>query len=199
MVTMVRAESGEPSIPPGFPILLDAGMAIIEPAFAWLIEHATLRGRGRASETVRTYGEHLHDWFDTLEQSDIAWDAVDENVIAAYRNRMLEGPSPHTGRPYARTTINARVHTVCRFYAWARARRLIDDLPYMLAEHMLLELEARLRMLATQNAGLLQRALTAERRSQRLEERNAELVRTLEAFRQPAAITRPNVTDDDDI
>jgi len=141
MVTIVRAVAGNPGIPPSFPILLDAHMEIIEPAFAWLIEYATIRGRGRAAETVRTYGEHLHDWFDTLEQSGIAWDAIDEGVIAAYRNRMLEGPSPHTGRPYARATINARVHTVCRFYAWEHQRRLIADLPYTTAEHMLLDLE----------------------------------------------------------
>ena len=43
-------------------------MAIIEPAFVWLMEHAELSGRAQASETVRTYGEHLHDWFDALEQ-----------------------------------------------------------------------------------------------------------------------------------
>lgn len=140
MVKLVRATAGDPQIPGDFPILLNAEMAIIEPAFAWLIEHATLRGRGRASETVRTYGEHLYDWFDTLEQSGLAWDQVEERVIAAYRNRMLEGPSSHTGRPYARTTINARVHTVCRFYAWAHDRGLIEQLPYTHAEHMLLDM-----------------------------------------------------------
>jgi hypothetical protein len=54
MVMMVRACAGEPGIPPVFPLLLDTDMALIEPAFAWLIEHAVLRGRGRAAETVRT-------------------------------------------------------------------------------------------------------------------------------------------------
>jgi hypothetical protein len=47
---------------------------------------------------VRTYGEHLHDWFDSLEQSGIEWREADERVIAAYRNRMLEDLSTHTGR-----------------------------------------------------------------------------------------------------
>ncbi|WP_454887374.1 hypothetical protein [Sphingomonas oryzagri] len=64
MVTVVRAGAGDPSIPAGFPILFNADMAIIEPAFVWLMEHAELSGRAQASETVRTYGEHLHDWFD---------------------------------------------------------------------------------------------------------------------------------------
>ena len=73
MVTMIRALAGEPGIPSGFPILLDRNMAIIEPAFVWLLEHATLRGRRHATETVRTYGEHLYDWFDTLDQSELSW------------------------------------------------------------------------------------------------------------------------------
>jgi site-specific recombinase XerD len=79
---------------------------------------------------MRTYGEHLHDWFDSLEQSGIAWDAVGEQEIALWRNRMLERPSAHTGRPYARSTINDRVRTVCRLYAHAHHRGWIDELPF---------------------------------------------------------------------
>lgn len=140
MVTMIRAGAGEASIPAGFPILLTRDMAIIEPAFAWLMEQASIRGR--SGETLRTYGEHLYDWFDTLEQSSIAWDDVGEPVLAAYRNRMLEAPSGHTSRPYSRTTINARVHSVCRFYAWAHKRGLIDALPYRESERWLLGVES---------------------------------------------------------
>jgi integrase/recombinase XerD len=46
-------------------------MEIIEPAFAWLIGVATIPGRSHASETSEPYGEHLHDWFDSPEQSEI--------------------------------------------------------------------------------------------------------------------------------
>ncbi|CAM4262708.1 hypothetical protein NOLU111490_15215 [Novosphingobium lubricantis] len=35
MVSIIRALAGEPGIPAGFPILFDADMAIIEPAFLW--------------------------------------------------------------------------------------------------------------------------------------------------------------------
>ena len=145
MVSIIRAIAGEPGIPAGFPILFDADMAIIEPAFVWLMEHAELNGRAQASETVRTYGEHLHDWFDSLEQSGIEWREADERVIAAYRNRMLETPSTHTGRPYARTTINARVSTICRFYGWALDRGLIDHCPFRLTEKMTLMLDGAYR------------------------------------------------------
>ena len=71
MVSIIRALAGEPGIPAGFPILFDADMAIIEPAFLWLMGHSELSGRAQANDTVRTYGEHLHDWFDSLEQSGI--------------------------------------------------------------------------------------------------------------------------------
>jgi hypothetical protein len=45
-------------------------------------------------------------------------------------NRMLEQPSPHTGRPYARSTINDRVRSVCRFYDWVHRRGWIAELPF---------------------------------------------------------------------
>lgn len=130
MVSIIRAAPGVDGIPVGFPILLDARMTIVEPAFSYLLELSTIPGRSHATETVRTYSEHLHDWFDTLEQSGLDWRLADEGTIAAYRNRMLSAPSPHTGRPYARSTVNDRVRTVCRFYSWAYRRGLIDALPF---------------------------------------------------------------------
>ena len=130
MACIVRALPGYGDIPANFPISVDEGMAIIEPAFAYLHELATIPGRSHAAETIRTYGEHLHDWLDSLEQSRIAWDGVGEREIAAWRNRMLECPSPHTKRPYARSTINDRVRTVCRFYGWAHQRGWIAELPF---------------------------------------------------------------------
>lgn len=69
MVRIIKAAMGYAAIPAGFPILVSERMAIIEPAFAWLLELATIPGRSQAAETVRTYGEHLHDWFDSLERS----------------------------------------------------------------------------------------------------------------------------------
>jgi len=128
MAMIVRAAAGYDGIRAGFPILLNDRMQIIEPAFAFLLQQGNLGAQ--SAETLRTYGEHLYDWFDALEQSSLDWRGVDEGTIAAYRNRMLQGPSAHTGRPYARATINDRVRTVCRFYAWAHRRRLIDELPF---------------------------------------------------------------------
>ena len=130
MARIVPAAGGHGDIPTGFPILVSERMAIIEPAFAYLIELAIIPGRSHARDTLRTYGEHLHDWFDALEQSGRDWSCVDEADIAAYRNRMSACASPHTGRAYAHATINARIRTICRFYAWAQAKGRIEALPF---------------------------------------------------------------------
>jgi len=130
MAVIIRAVSGQAGIPANFPILLSDRMEIIEPAFAYLHELGTVPGRSHSPETLRTYAEHLHDWFDSLEQSVLDWREASEETIAAYRNRMLENPSMHTGRPYARSTINDRVRSVCRFYDWAHRRGWIGEPPF---------------------------------------------------------------------
>ncbi len=103
--------------PAGFPLLFTSDMQLIEPAVAFLHEHFI--HRAHSAETLRTYAEILVDWFDTLEQNEIIWDAADAVDLVAYRNRMLSVPSARTGRPYSIRTINHRVRGVLRFYDWA--------------------------------------------------------------------------------
>jgi len=100
----------------GFPLFFTDSMDIIEPVVAFLHEHAIQRAH--TADTLRTYAEILFDWFDTLEQSSIAWDQVDGADLVVYRNRMLKQPSPLTGRAYSIRTINHRVRGVLRFYGW---------------------------------------------------------------------------------
>jgi integrase/recombinase XerD len=103
--------------PPGFPLLFSCDMQLIEPAVAYLHEHSVQRAH--TADTLRTYAEILHDWFDTLEQSGIVWSDADGADLVAYRNRMLLQSSGHTGRPYSVRTVNHRVRGVLRFYEWA--------------------------------------------------------------------------------
>jgi site-specific recombinase XerD len=102
--------------PAGFPLLFAADFELIEPALAYLHEHAIRRAH--TSDTLNTYMEVLYDWFDALEQSGIQWNGADAADLVAYRNRMLREPSAHTGRPYGVRTINHRVRGVLRFYEW---------------------------------------------------------------------------------
>jgi site-specific recombinase XerD len=101
----------------GFPLLFTADLELIEPAVAFLHEHAVQRAH--TTDTLRTYAEILYDWFDTLEQNRIAWSVADAADLIAYRNRMLTQESAHTKRPYSIRTINHRVRGVLRFYEWA--------------------------------------------------------------------------------
>jgi integrase/recombinase XerD len=103
--------------PVGFPLLFTADLQLIEPAIAFLHEHAVQRAH--TADTLRTYAEILYDWLDTLEQNRIAWEGADAADLVAYRNRMLAQASQHTKRPYSIRTINHRVRGVLRFYAWA--------------------------------------------------------------------------------
>jgi len=115
---------------PGVPMLLDGGMRLVEPACAWLMHVALVRGRTRSPQTWRTYGEALYDWWQTLEANGWVWDRLGHREVAAYRDRMLTGPSDHTGRPYARATINGRLRIIALFYRWCAACGLVASAPF---------------------------------------------------------------------
>ncbi len=114
----------------GVPMLLDGSMRLVEPACAWLMHVALVRGRTRSPQTWRAYGEALYDWWQTLEANGWAWDRVSYHEVAAYRDRMLSGPSDHTGRPYARATINGRLRVIALFYRWCASRGLTASVPF---------------------------------------------------------------------
>lgn len=117
----------------GVPMLLDAQMRLIEPACAWLMHVALVRGRTRSPQTWRTYGEALYDWWQTVEANDWRWDSVGSGEIAAYRDNMLHPPDDDS-RPLARSTINGRLCTIARFYRWCAATGLIDRTPYAMSD-----------------------------------------------------------------
>lgn len=68
---------------------------------------------------------------------------------------------------------------------------LPDPTAHQSAEPTLSSLKAQMITMTTQNAGLLQRALTAERRADQLESRNAQLVRQLRKLGPPTSVDRP--------
>lgn len=112
------------------PMLLDDSMRLIEPACSWLMYVALVRGRTRSPQTWRAYGEAVYDWWQTLEANGWTWDRIGYHEVAAYRDRMLSGPSDHTGRPFARATINGRLRIIALFYRWSVARGLTASIPF---------------------------------------------------------------------
>jgi site-specific recombinase XerD len=114
---------------PDVPMLLDAEMRLIEPACAWLMHIALVRGRTRSRETWRTYGEALYDWWQTVEANGWRWDSVGAGEVAAYRDHMLR-PRPPGSNALARSTINSRLRTIAQFYRWCAGTGLIDQAPF---------------------------------------------------------------------
>jgi site-specific recombinase XerD len=119
---------------PNVPMLLDPKLRLIEPACAWFLHVALVRGRTRSKETWRTYGEALYDWWQTLEANGWAWDRVGSAEVIAYRNHMLERSSEHTGRPYSRATINIRLRVLALFYRWCATSGLIGEVPFSISD-----------------------------------------------------------------
>ena len=113
--------------PEGFPLLFSEDGRLIEAASEFLYAHCLVR---RASDaTLKTYGEILYDWFDTLEQSGLLWTEVDASDLAVYRDLMLNEPSSITGRALKPATVNLRMTVVGLFYRWAEHKGLIKTLP----------------------------------------------------------------------
>ncbi len=113
----------------GVPMLLDQRMRLIEPACAWLMHVALVRGRTRSPQTWRTYGEALYDWWQTLEANEWRWDRIGASELASYRDQMLRS-RPETGRALARSTINGRLRTIGRFYRWCAGMGLVNQVPF---------------------------------------------------------------------
>ena len=113
--------------PKGFPLLFCKDCKLIEAASEFLYEHCVVRKVSDA--TLKTYGEILYDWFDTLEQSGIKWTEVDASDLALYRDQMLNELSSITGKPLKPTTVNLRLTVVGLLYRWAKQKGLIENLP----------------------------------------------------------------------
>ena len=114
-------------IPEGFPLLFSEDGRLIEAASEFLYAHCVVRKTSEA--TIKTYGEILYDWFDTLEQSGLVWTKVNVSDLAVYRDQMLNEPSSITGRPLKPATVNLRLTVVGLFYLWAKYEGLIKTLP----------------------------------------------------------------------
>jgi hypothetical protein len=99
----------------------------------------------------------------------------------------------------------ARLAGISRNTLYANHRVVLDDLrelrlpraslpdptAHQSVEPALPALKAQLIAMATQNAGLLQRALGAEQRADQLESRNTQLVRQLRKLSSPTSVNSP--------
>jgi integrase len=130
LIYTTSAFTPEGTAAPDVPLLLDEEMRLIEPACLWFFNIALVRGRTRSPNTWRSYAEAIYDWFQTCSANSWKWDDITDDQIAAYRNRMLTGPSSYTGKPYSRRTINGRLRRIMLFYKWCFRNGRIKALPF---------------------------------------------------------------------
>ena len=115
----------------GVPMLLDANMRLIEPACAWLLHIALVRGRTRSVQTWRTYGEALYDWWQTVEANGWAWDRISFQEVRSLPRRHADRQKP----PY-RSALRPQHDqwTLCvllaLFYRWCAASGLVATVPF---------------------------------------------------------------------
>jgi hypothetical protein len=125
-------------------------------------------------------------------------------------DRLLRGAPEHPslrGRPYRLTVATlAREAGVGRNAIYTNHRGILEALaetgrhravsdPLAALDKKLAEqrsviaaMQLQLRRLATENAGLLRRAVEAEQRAERADRRNAQMAREIDALRRPVAV-----------
>jgi hypothetical protein len=111
----------------GVPMLLDAKMRLIEPACAWLMHVALVRGGRAAPRPGAPTAKRSMTGGRRLRRMTGAG-TVGSGEIAAYRDNMLHPPDDD--EPLARSTINGRLRTIARFYHWCAGTGLIDRTPF---------------------------------------------------------------------
>lgn len=108
---------------PDIPFLCDRCMELVEEPNRYLQYVATVRGRTQSPATWRTYGDHLLEFFAFLEDNELSWTEVTIQVLAAWRDGMLE-------RRCSRNTVNQRLRGVHAFYEWAKHHGMVATMPF---------------------------------------------------------------------
>jgi len=112
------------------PFLLDSNEQPMSAANAWL-RHISKKG---SPKTWRTYAYDLFDFFQYLEWRNVDWKKVDDDTLVSYRLRQETTDSNHKkkhrgDRRVSKSTIQARILTVGRFYKYAVKYGFLEKLP----------------------------------------------------------------------
>ncbi len=98
-------------------------MELVDAPNRYLRYVALVRGRSRAPATWRTYGDHLLEFFAFLEDNALTWTHVTIDIMAAWRDAMLERRCSHN-------TVNQRMRGIQAFYRWAERQGLVTTVPF---------------------------------------------------------------------
>jgi integrase/recombinase XerD len=113
---------------PGFPIILDDEMRIIDEAHAFLVQVCIRAGSARSKRSWERYGRDLYDFFGYVLTNGLDWKAPQvpgyTHPAEAYRDWAL------VECELKRPTINGRLRTIRRFYEWAVRTGILESLPF---------------------------------------------------------------------
>jgi site-specific recombinase XerD len=114
-----------PTLPAGTNFLVSSATNLpFEPFLEFLADRAFTRSPRqlrlhKSIRTVEAWTSDLRDFFAFLDAMKVTWQDVNEDVLLAYLDTMIEQPSPATGMAYADKTIIRRLSTIKSFYTWA--------------------------------------------------------------------------------
>lgn len=113
---------------PGFPLLLDETMKLVEPATSFLLEVLLRRGRASDPETWVKYGRALYDFMSFVAANDLEWREVPRPGMPSAIHHYANWSTTHA--KLLDSTLNPRLRVIRRFYEWALKRDLVDALPW---------------------------------------------------------------------
>ncbi|QOC22244.1 site-specific integrase [Wenzhouxiangella sp. AB-CW3] len=110
-------------IPDGFPCVVDIDGKPVDAINDYLLDAYFVSCSVSSLKTLRTYAEHLADWFATLSRNRLTWSYARSSDLVSYRSALLR-PTGINGKSLATTTINDRLSCVIRHYRWANTRNI---------------------------------------------------------------------------
>ena len=120
--------TGAEALTPQVPFLVDSRMRPMTAANEWLRD-LTKDGATSSPQTWKTYAYHLFDFLCFLEAQQIEWTEITNDTVLHYRNIQDQNYSRLTKHPLQRRTINARLLSLGRFYAFACDKGFIERNP----------------------------------------------------------------------
>lgn len=106
-------------LPEGFVFVVDDDMSVVAPILDYLVfRFLNIRKSQRVGNTQRSHAEDLYEWWQFLIANKVRWFAVKREHLEQFRDIHIYGISPHTGRPYATSTVIRRLSTIFSFYRW---------------------------------------------------------------------------------
>jgi len=117
---------------PGFPIIVNNALEIVEEAFDFLLYQCIQRGRVQSTASWRAYGQSIYDFLGFVEAQGLDWRNInanrEETLLAVYRDWSLGNLA------LSLTTINYRLRIIIKFYQYALKQGWVDSLPYQLED-----------------------------------------------------------------